>query len=194
MKKNIFLFAAILFACTASIQRPFETSAETAIEMSATEKSFYDYKVKDINGEEVDLSQFKGKKLLLVNVASKCGYTPQYADLQKLHEKHGDKVTIIGFPANNFGGQEPGTNEDIKQFCSENYGVSFPLMDKISVKGADKHPLYRWLSDKSLNGWNDKEPSWNFCKYLINEKGELVQFFPSSVKPMDDQIISLINA
>jgi glutathione peroxidase len=193
MKKNIFLLVAIVFACTASVQRPIETSTENSIEMRETEKSFYDYKVKDINGADVDLSQFKGKKLLLVNVASKCGYTPQYADLQKLHEKYGDKVTIIGFPANNFGGQEPGTNEDIKEFCSQKYGVSFPLMDKISVKGADKHPLYRWLSDKSLNGWNDKEPSWNFCKYFINEKGELVQFFPSSVKPMDDQIISLIN-
>lgn len=158
------------------------------------EKSIYDFKMKDINGEEVDFSKFKGQKLLLVNVASKCGYTPQYADLQKLHEAHGDKVTIIGFPANNFGGQEPGTNEEIKQFCSENYGVTFKMMDKVSVKGSDKDPLYRWLSDKDLNGWNDKEPSWNFCKYLINENGELVKFFPSSVKPMDEEIIKLIEA
>jgi glutathione peroxidase len=158
------------------------------------EKSIYDFKMKDINGEDVDFSKFKGQKLLLVNVASKCGYTPQYADLQKLHEAHGDKVTIIGFPANNFGGQEPGTNEEIKQFCSENYGVTFKMMDKVSVKGADKDPLYRWLSDKDMNGWNDKEPSWNFCKYLINENGELVKFFPSSVKPMDEEIIKLIEA
>jgi glutathione peroxidase len=194
MRKTVILFAAIVFACTSSIQKQLPAPAENQITMDNTEKSIYDYQVKDINGEVVDLSKFKGQKLLLVNVASKCGYTPQYADLQKLHEMHGDKVTIIGFPANNFGGQEPGTNEEIKQFCSDKFGVTFPMMDKVSVKGADKHPLYRWLSDKNLNGWNDKEPSWNFCKYLINEKGELVKFFPSSVKPMDKEIISLISA
>ncbi|GHB49573.1 glutathione peroxidase [Mongoliitalea lutea] len=158
------------------------------------EKTIYDFKMKDINGDEIDFSQFQGKKLLLVNVASRCGYTPQYEDLQKLHEQYGDQVTILGFPANNFGGQEPGTNEEIKEFCSSKFGVTFTMMDKVSVKGADKHPLYRWLSDKDLNGWNDKEPSWNFCKYFINEKGELVKFFPSSVKPMDNQILELIKA
>ena len=156
------------------------------------EKSIYDFKMKDINGQEVDFSQFKGKKLLLVNVASKCGYTKQYEDLQKLHQEHGGEVTIIGFPANNFGGQEPGTNEEIKEFCSSKFGVTFMMMDKISVKGDDKAPLYKWLSDKNLNGWNDKEPTWNFCKYFINEKGELVKFFASSVKPMDEEILQLI--
>ncbi|SMD46186.1 glutathione peroxidase [Aquiflexum balticum DSM 16537] len=195
MKKILIVFAIIAFACTSSVQKQKTDSNQiTSLEQLLMEKSIYDFKMKDINGEEVDFSKFKGQKLLLVNVASKCGYTPQYADLQKLHEAHGDKVTIIGFPANNFGGQEPGTNEEIKQFCSENYGVTFKMMDKVSVKGSDKDPLYRWLSDKDLNGWNDKEPSWNFCKYLINENGELVKFFPSSVKPMDEEIIKLIEA
>lgn len=195
MKKILFLFAIITIACTSSIQKEkTDNSQITSLDQLIMEKSIYDFKMKDINGELVDFSKFKGQKLLLVNVASKCGYTPQYADLQKLHEAHGDKVTIIGFPANNFGGQEPGTNEEIKQFCSSNYGVTFKMMDKVSVKGADKDPLYRWLSDKDMNGWNDKEPSWNFCKYFINENGELVKFFPSSVKPMDEEIIKLIQA
>ncbi|WP_373496880.1 glutathione peroxidase [Aquiflexum sp.] len=195
MRKILFLFAIIAFACTSGIQKQKSDNSQiTTLDQLLMEKSIYDFKMKDINGELVDFSKFKGQKLLLVNVASKCGYTPQYADLQKLHEAHGDKVTIIGFPANNFGGQEPGTNEEIKQFCSENYGVTFKMMDKVSVKGADKDPLFRWLSDKDMNGWNDKEPSWNFCKYFINENGELVKFFPSSVKPMDEEIIKLIQA
>jgi glutathione peroxidase len=193
MKKLLIVFAVIAFACTSSVQKQNPQNI-TSLDQLIMQKSIYDFKMKDINGEEVDFSQFKGKKLLLVNVASKCGYTPQYEDLQKLHEMHGDKVLIIGFPANNFGGQEPGSNEEIKQFCSENYGITFTMMDKISVKGADKDPLYRWLSDKDLNGWNDKEPSWNFCKYFINEKGELVKFFPSSVKPTDEEIVKLVTS
>jgi glutathione peroxidase len=193
MKKVLFVFAVIAIACTSSVQKQ-NSQNMTSLDQLIMEKSIYDFKMKDINGQEVDFSQFKGKKMLLVNVASKCGYTPQYEDLQKLHEMHGDKVVIIGFPANNFGGQEPGSNEEIKQFCSENYGVTFTMMDKVSVKGADKDPLYRWLSDKDLNGWNDKEPSWNFCKYFINEKGELLKFFPSSVKPTDEEILKLVTA
>ncbi|MCH6199476.1 glutathione peroxidase [Aquiflexum sp. LQ15W] len=193
MKKILFVFAIIAFACTAGIQKQ-EPSTDVTLDQMMMEKSIYDFKMKDINGEEVDFSQYKGKKLLIVNVASKCGYTPQYEDLQKLHEEHGDDVTIIGFPANNFGGQEPGTNEEIKEFCSSKFGVTFQMMDKVSVKGADKSPLYRWLSDKDMNGWNEKEPTWNFCKYFINEKGELVKFFPSSVKPMDEEILKLIAA
>lgn len=193
MKKALLILAAIAFACTSAVQNE-KQNTNSNIANRTMEKSIYDFKLKDIDGNEVDFEQYRGQKLLLVNVASKCGYTPQYADLQELHEKYGEQVTIIGFPANNFGDQEPGTNEEIKQFCSESFGVTFPMMDKVSVKGADKHPLFRWLSDKDLNGWNDKEPSWNFCKYFINEKGELVKFFPSSVKPTDDEIISLITA
>jgi glutathione peroxidase len=191
--KNLFVLFALALACTSSVQKN-EPNHNPFNENVFMEKSIYDFKIKDLDGQEVDFSQYKGKKLLIVNVASKCGYTPQYEDLQKLNETYGKDVVILGFPANNFGGQEPGSNEEIKDFCSSKYGVSFTMFEKISVKGADKHPLYRWLSDKDLNGWNDKEPSWNFCKYFINEKGELVKFFPSSVKPMDDQIISLIKA
>ncbi|WPP53623.1 glutathione peroxidase [Catalinimonas niigatensis] len=156
--------------------------------------SFYEFSLNNIEGKAVDFSQFKGKKVLLVNVASKCGYTPQYEGLQELYEKYGDKVVILGFPANNFGGQEPGSNQEIATFCETNYGVSFPMFEKVSVKGMDKHPLYRWLSDSKLNGWNDQEPSWNFCKYLVDEEGKLIKFFPSSTKPMSDELIKAIEA
>ncbi len=149
--------------------------------------TLYDFKLPAIDGNEVDFSQYKGKNLLIVNVASKCGYTPQYGDLQKLHEMYGDKVTILGFPANNFMSQEPGSNEEIAAFCQKNYGVSFQMFEKISVKGKDQHALYAWLKEQS-----GKEPSWNFCKYLITKDGK-VTFYASSVKPMDNQIISAIN-
>ncbi|WP_435520616.1 glutathione peroxidase [Algoriphagus limi] len=158
------------------------------------ESEFYNFKMKDLDGNEVDFNQFKGKKVLIVNVASKCGYTPQYAALQELHENYGDKIQILAFPANNFGGQEPGSNEEIKEFCTANYGVTFPVFEKISVKGFDKHPLYRWLSDEKLNGWNSQEPTWNFCKYYINENGELMKFFPSAVAPLDEEILALVEA
>ncbi|MFC4874244.1 glutathione peroxidase [Negadavirga shengliensis] len=200
MKKIVYLAVFALLACQSGNQTSQNDNQQQAgmklitLDDDAMIDSFYDFKMKDIEGNEVDFTQFKGQKVLIVNVASKCGYTPQYEDLQKLNEKHGDKVTILGFPANNFGGQEPGSNEDIKRFCSENYGVTFPMFEKISVKGVDKHPLYRWLSDKNLNGWNNTEPSWNFCKYLVDEEGNLVKFFPSSVNPMDEEILSLIGA
>jgi len=155
--------------------------------------SFYEFEVQSIDGKSVSFETYKGKKVLLVNVASRCGYTPQYQGLQELHEQHGDKVVILGFPANNFGGQEPGSNQEIASFCESEFGVTFPMFEKISVKGVDKHPLYRWLSDSSLNGWNDQEPSWNFCKYLVNEEGKLVKFFPSNVKPMSEQMIKAIE-
>lgn len=161
---------------------------------SEISSSFYEFTLKDIEGKTIDFSQFRGKKVLLVNVASKCGYTPQYEGLQELHEKYGDKVVVLGFPANNFGGQEPGSNEEIATFCESNYGISFPVFEKISVKGLDKHPLYRWLSDSKLNGWNNEEPSWNFCKYLVDEEGKLMKFFPSSTQPMADELIKAIEA
>lgn len=196
MKKLLFVFALVtLFSCQRTLERPEIMQAGFfATNSNPMESTFYDFKLKDLDGKEVSLSQFKGKKILVVNVASKCGYTPQYASLQELNEKYGDKIQILGFPANNFGGQEPGSNEEIKSFCSENYGVTFPVFEKISVKGFDKHPLYRWLSDAKLNGWNSQEPSWNFCKYLIDEKGELLKFYPSSVTPLDEEILSAIGA
>ncbi|MDX2188548.1 MAG: glutathione peroxidase [Bacteroidota bacterium] len=156
-------------------------------------KSIYDFTVKDINGNDLSLSKFKGKKILIVNVASKCGFTPQYKELQQLHEAYGDKVVIIGFPANNFGGQEPGSNGDIAQFCSKNYNVTFQMMGKISVVGGDKHPLYQWLSSKEQNGWNNQEPTWNFCKYLISENGELLKFFKSGVSPTSAEIVDMVK-
>lgn len=141
--------------------------------------SVYDFKMTSIDGQEIDFETYKGKPLLIVNVASKCGYTPQYADLQELHEKFGDKVTILGFPANNFGGQEPGSNLQIAEFCEKNYGVSFQMFEKISVKGENQHVLYKFLKEKS-----GIEPSWNFCKYLVKPDG-VIKFFDSSVKPAD---------
>ena len=147
-----------------------------------TPGSLYDFKINSLEGKEIDFSQYKGKTLLIVNVASKCGYTPQYTELQKLHELYGSKVTILGFPANNFGSQEPGTNAEIGEFCKKNYGVSFQMFEKISVKGDDQHALYAWLKEKT-----GQEPTWNFCKYLIKPDGT-VKFFASKVKPLDPQI------
>lgn len=166
----------------------------TDLEISSdVPESFYDFKMKAIDGSMIDFSSFRGKKVLLVNVASKCGFTPQYEELQKLHELYGNKVAVLGFPANNFGQQEPGSNEEIALFCSANYGVTFQMFEKISVKGEDMAPLYQWLTEEKYNGWNNEAPSWNFCKYLVNEKGELVAFFPSKVTPLSNELIAKIN-
>ena len=146
--------------------------------------SIYEFKMNSLDGKIIDFSQYKGKTLLIVNTASECGYTPQYADLQKLHETFGDKVVILGFPANNFGGQEPGTNTEIATFCKKNYGVTFQMFEKISVKGNDQHALYAWLKEKT-----GQEPGWNFSKYLVKPDGT-VMFFKSGVKPMDKEITS----
>jgi len=162
------------------------------IQVMQTDKSIYDFEISTITGDPIDLSRYKGKKLLIVNTASECGFTPQYADLQQLHAEYKDKVTILGFPSNDFGGQEPGSNEEILEFCSENYGVAFQMFEKIKVSGSDKHELYKWLSSKEENGWNDQEPNWNFCKYLVNENGELVKFYGSSVNPLSEEILSEI--
>jgi glutathione peroxidase len=150
--------------------------------------SIYDFKMKSLDGKEIDFSRFKDKYLLIVNTASKCGYTYQYEDLEKLHEQYGDKVAVLGFPANNFLWQEPGSNETIAAFCQKNYGVTFQMFEKISVKGGDQHPLYQWLVAKS-----GKAPSWNFCKYLINKNGNVVAFYSSKTNPMDEAIISKIQ-
>jgi glutathione peroxidase len=149
--------------------------------------TIYDFKIKSLEGKEIDFSNYKGKNILIVNTASKCGYTPQYGDLEKLHEQYGDKVTILGFPANNFLWQEPGANAEIASFCERNYGVKFQMFEKISVKGKDKHPLYKWLEGKSGHA-----VSWNFCKYLIDKNGNVVAFFPSKVSPLDKEIIDLV--
>jgi glutathione peroxidase len=160
----------------------------------AQNKSLYDFTVKNIDGKEFDLSSLKGKKVLVVNTASKCGLTPQYKDLQKLYEKYGsENFVIIGFPANNFMSQEPGSNSEIKQFCSSEYNVTFPMMAKVSVKGKDIHPLYAWLTQKSQNGKMDSKVKWNFQKYLIDENGMLVDVAFPKTNPMDEKITSWIK-
>ncbi len=152
--------------------------------MTNLSSSLYEFKLNAIDGKTIDFSQFKGKNVLIVNTASKCGYTPQYADLQKLQDAYGSKVTILGFPSNDFGGQEPGTNTEIAGFCQKNYGVTFQMFEKISVKGSDQNALYAWLKEKT-----GQEPSWNFCKYLVKADGT-VKFFKSSVNPMSNEIVS----
>ena len=150
-------------------------------------------KVKSIDGKEVDYTQFKGKKVLIVNTASECGYTPQYEDLEKLYQTYKDKLIILGFPANNFGGQEPGSNEEIKEFCKSKYSVTFPMFEKISVLGDDMAPLYKWLTSKDMNGWNEQQPKWNFNKYLLDENGNLIKYYSSAVIPMSDDIVSQLK-
>lgn len=147
--------------------------------------SIYDIQVVTLKGQPFNLSMLKGKKILIVNTASKCGNAPQYRDLQKLHIKYGDKIAILGFPCNDFGGQEFGAAEEISNFCKKNYGVSFQMFEKIVIKGSGKHALYKWLTDPAKNGWNSEAPSWNFCKYLINENGELIRYYASGIIPSE---------
>jgi glutathione peroxidase len=175
--------------------------SKSAFDMNTTElgsenmvEDIYQFKVTDINGEVFDFASLKGKKIMVVNTASKCGLTPQYDDLQALYKKYQDKnFIIVGFPANNFMGQEPGTNEEIAEFCKLNYGVTFPMMEKISVKGKDMHPLYQFLTEKSRNGLEDSEVAWNFQKYLIDEKGHLAMVISPKTLPTDQKIIDWIT-
>lgn len=160
-----------------------------------SQSSFHDFTVMDIEGNSFDLSDLKGKKVLVVNTASKCGLTPQYKQLQALFDKYGgDQFTIVGFPANNFAKQEPGSNEEILEFCQKNYGVTFQMMSKVSVKGDDIHPLYEWLTQKSKNGVLDSKVKWNFQKYLIDENGKLVEMINPKVKPDDNKIVEWIKS
>jgi len=170
------------------------TILSTQILMAQETKTLHDFKVKTISGEDFELSQLKGKKVLIVNTASRCGLTPQYEQLQELYEKYGgERFTILGFPANNFLNQEPGTNEEIAAFCKTNFGVTFPMMEKISVKGNDMHPLYQWLTQKSQNGVLDAEVSWNFQKFMVDENGHVVDYASPRKKPMSDKIVNWIT-
>ncbi len=170
------------------------SSALLVFPQGSEKKSIYDITVKSIDGKDFSLNQLKGKKVMIVNTASKCGFTPQYEQLQALYKEYGgDKFIIIGFPANNFMAQEPGTNEEIKEFCTSKYSVTFPMMAKISVKGGDIHPLYKWLTNKNLNGKMDSDVKWNFQKYLIDEKGNLVSVIPSKESPLSEQVIKFIK-
>ncbi|HTQ64400.1 MAG TPA: glutathione peroxidase [Puia sp.] len=156
--------------------------------------SIYDFKVPALTGGgSIDFSQFKGKKILIVNTASKCGNTPQYASLEKLYEKYKDKLVIVGFPANNFGQQEPGTNGEIEEFCKKNYGVSFPMAEKVSVKGDDIHPLFKYLvAEAEKKGFTDPI-KWNFTKFLLDEKGNLITVIFNKVDPMSDEATKYLN-
>lgn len=161
-----------------------------AVDHQAKPKSIYDFKVPSLDGGTIDFGTFKGKKILIVNTASLCGNTPQYEGLEKLYESHRDKLVIVGFPANNFGSQEPGTNGDIKEFCKKNYGVTFPMAAKISVKGDDMAAIYQWLTNKAENGVMDVEVKWNFGKFLLDEKGTLINYFAPKTQPMSEEITS----
>ena len=162
-------------------------------ELSAQQKTIYDFKVEALDGGEIDFSKFKSKKILIVNTASKCGLTPQYEGLEKLHNEYGKDLVIVGFPANNFMKQEPGSDKEIASFCKKNYGVSFLMASKISVKGKDQHPIYTWLTQKRYNNFKDSKVKWNFQKYLLNEKGELIAVVSPRTKPMSEKIINLLK-
>jgi glutathione peroxidase len=155
--------------------------------------SIYDFKVDALDGTTIDFAKFKGKKILIVNTASECGFTPQYEGLEKLYEQYKDKLVVIGFPSNNFGGQEPGSNTEIGAFCKKNYGVTFLMAAKVDVKGEDKCPLYIWLTEKKYNKVSSSSVMWNFQKYLIDEKGNYVEMFASTTKPMSDKIVEAIK-
>ena len=153
-------------------------------------QSIHSFTVKGIDGKDIKMASFKGKKILVVNTASKCGYTPQYESLEKIYEQYKDKLVIIGFPCNQFGGQEPGSNEEIVEFCKKNYGVTFPLADKVDVKGTNTAAIYQWLTQKSKNGVLDANISWNFNKFLLDENGKMMAYYPSNVRPDSDAILS----
>lgn len=191
MLKLIYL-VTLLTACTTPENKAIRTEQTANINPMTQFSSIHAFKVTALDGGTIDFSAFKGKKILVVNTASECGYTPQYKDLQALYEAYGNKLVIVGFPANNFGAQEPGSNDEIKTFCTKNYGVSFPMAAKISVKGSDMAPIYQWLTQKAQNGVMDAEVSWNFNKFLLDESGHLIQHFESSVKPMGEEIVSLL--
>jgi glutathione peroxidase len=158
-------------------------------------QTFHTFTIASLNNKTViNMRDYEGKKILLVNVASRCGYTSQYADLQKLNERFGDVVQVIGIPCNQFMGQEPGTNSEIAQFCQKNYNVTFPLTDKIHVRGENQHPIYQWLTNKNLNGLDDFSVSWNFNKFLIDENGKLMNHFGSNTNPLSEELLNAINS
>lgn len=194
MKKILYIFSlsAFFFSCQNQAQNQQKVANVNQTTMS--KQNIYQFKVEDLEGNTFDFSTLKGKKILVVNTASECGLTPQYEQLQAIYEKYRDKnFVIVGFPANNFGSQEPGTNQQIASFCQKNYGVTFPMMAKISVKGSDMHAIYQFLTQKAKNGFQDSEVQWNFQKYLINENGELEKVISPRTLPTDDEIVNWIE-
>jgi glutathione peroxidase len=184
------LYPAIMWSSKAAGKKQSLTNTKNA----APTVSFYTLSVKDINGNEFKFSDLKGKKILIVNTASNCGFTGQYEALEKLAQQFGDKLVVVGFPSNDFKEQEAGANTDIASFCKKNYGVTFPLMEKsMVIKGQAQNQVHKWLSDMSVNGWCNQEPAWNFCKYLVNEQGVLTNYFPMTVDPMAPEVIGAIE-
>jgi glutathione peroxidase len=194
--KNLLMLtcsALLLFSCQNQAQN--KKSDINKSEIAMEKENIYQFKVEDLSGKIFDFSTLKGKKVMIVNTASKCGLTPQYKDLEAIYKEYKDKnFVIIGFPANNFASQEPGTNEEIASFCQLNYGVTFPMMDKVSVKGADMCAVYQFLTQKSKNGLEDSDVAWNFQKYLINENGELEKVIAPQTLPTDASVIDWIKA
>ena len=191
MKKSLLLFLAIsLWSC----QNQAQKKETITIATSMTKETIYQFKVQDLAGDEFDFATLKGKRIIIVNTASECGLTPQYEQLQAVYNQYKDQnLVIVGFPANNFGSQEPGSNAQIASFCQKNYGVTFPMMAKISVKGNDMHPVYQFLTQKAKNGLEDSSVQWNFQKYLINSNGELEKVVAPSTLPTDAEIINWIE-
>ena len=188
---KLIAISAIVISCMLQANNTTGTIVtEKNIFPDDTSKTIYKFKVASLDGTIIDFSNFKGKKILIVNTASECGYTPQYKDLEELYEKYKDKLVIVGFPTNDFGGQEPGSNEEIKSFCQKNYGVSFPMAAKITVKGDSTALVYQWLTSKEQNGVLDATIKWNFNKFLLDENGHMIAYFPSKVKPMSEEIVS----
>lgn len=196
MRKIVLAFAFIsCFACQQNQAQNKATKPVTQTNKPMAKENIYQFKVKDLEGNDFDFASLKGKKILIVNTASKCGLTPQYKDLQAIYDQYKDKnFVIVGFPANNFASQEPGTNEEIGAFCQRNYGVTFPMMEKISVKGDDMNEVYKFLTQKSKNGLQDSEVEWNFQKYLINENGELEKVISPKTLPTDPEIVNWVKA
>lgn len=191
MKKNILIALFAIFgivSCQNSTDRKMNATHSSTSQKKEI-PSIHTYKVDGLMGGEIDFSDFKGKKILVVNTASECGFTGQYKDLETLYNTYKDKLVVVGFPANNFGGQEPGTNEEIKQFCEVNYGVSFPMAAKVSVKGDDTAPIFKFLTEKDLNGVKNTTIRWNFTKFLLDENGHLIDSYISTTTPMSDRIV-----
>ena len=186
---KLLLITSALLAANFKISN-LAIAGKTAATAKVASKSIYDFKVEALEGGVIDFAKFKGKKILIVNTASKCGYTPQYEGLEALSKKYKGRLVIVGFPANNFGGQEPGLNTEIKDFCKKNYGVTFLMAAKISVKGDDVAPIYKWLCNKTENGVLDAEIKWNFNKFLLDEKGKIIAKFDSKVTPMSEELTS----
>ena len=195
MKKIAFIACSFILLLSSQAQAQTSKNKLSKTDKTMAKENIYQFKVQDLSGDTFDFASLKGKKVMIVNTASKCGLTPQYKDLEAIYKEYKDKgFVIVGFPANNFASQEPGTNKEIETFCQQNYGVTFPMMDKVSVKGDDMCEVYKFLTLKSKNGLQDSEVEWNFQKYLINEKGELVKVIKPRTLPTDPEVINWIKS